>query len=215
MTAIPKFERYTINPKLFVFFNPKTEMVAGVNFTTEDRIGGDIDYIRGNKPSGFFEENNTDRLSTEFSLEHHFGVCSHVSIRNSFNHFKRSIASNGYAFDGTQNGTFMEATYAYHGDKLEWVTGLNLVTDQFREIQMTTTPLRNYDQLTAGFFIQNTWKVHERLHIETGLRGDGVRDYGFALLPRFSALFKFTPALSSRIGGGMGYKAPTIFSDES
>ena len=34
-------------------------------------------------------------------------------------------------------------------------------------------------------------------------------------LPRVSALFKFTPKLSSRIGGGLGYKTPTIFTEES
>jgi iron complex outermembrane receptor protein len=47
------------------------------------------------------------------------------------------------------------------------------------------------------------------------LRGDYVKDYGFALLPRLSLLFKFSSKLSSRIGGGMGYKTPNIFTEES
>ena len=37
LTAIPKFERYTVNPKLFLYINPKTNLNIGVNFTTEDR----------------------------------------------------------------------------------------------------------------------------------------------------------------------------------
>ncbi len=51
--------------------------------------------------------------------------------------------------------------------------------------------------------------------METGLRGDYVKDYGFALLPRISASFKITPKLTSRLGGGFGYKTPTIFTEES
>ncbi len=215
LTAIPKFERYTVNPKLFVFFSPKTTLTAGVNVTTEVRTGGDIAYIKGDNPPGYFEKNNTDRFTSQFHLEHHFGRCSHLSFKNSYNHFKRVITSNGYAFNGTQNGTFSEVTYAYHGEQSEWVTGLNLLTDDFKEEQLTATPLRNYQQLTVGAFVQNTWKVNDKLHIESGVRGDYVKDYGFAFLPRMSALFKFTPKLSSRIGGGLGYKTPTIFTEES
>jgi iron complex outermembrane receptor protein len=40
-------------------------------------------------------------------------------------------------------------------------------------------------------------------------------DYGAVLLPRFSTLFKFSEKLTSRLGGGLGYKAPTIFTEES
>jgi len=215
LTAIPKFERYTINPKLYVFFTPKTELNIGANITTEKRTGGSVDYIKGNDPSAFYEANNTDRYSTQLSFEHHFGKCSHITFKNSFNRFQRAISLPGYVFNATQNGSFTEMTYSSHGVVSEWVTGINLVTDDFKERRLTTTPLRNYNQLTAGIFVQNTWKVNEKFHLETGLRGDGVKDYGFALLPKISALFKFTPKLSSRIGGGLGYKTPTIFTEES
>lgn len=215
LSAIPKFERYTINPKLFVYFSGNTTLTAGVNVTTEKRTGGDMNYIKGDNPAGFFETNNTDRYSTQLSFEHHFGKCSHLTFKNSLNRFQRVISLPGYVFNGTQNGSFTELTYSSHGTISEWVAGINLVTDDFKEQQLTTTPLRNYNQLTAGVFIQNTWKINERIHLETGLRGDGIRDYGFALLPRVSALFKFSSAFSSRIGGGLGYKTPAIFTEES
>ncbi|HWR32823.1 MAG TPA: TonB-dependent receptor [Chitinophagaceae bacterium] len=215
LSAIPKFERYNVNPKLFVFFTSKTIMSVGVNITTEKRTGGDMDYIKGNNPSGYYEFNNTERYSTQFSFEHHFGKCSHFTFKNSLNRFQRVITSPAYAFNGTQNGTFTEATYAYHGNKTEWITGLNLLTDDFREIKLTSTPVRDYQQITFGAFIQNTLKVNEKFNLETGLRTDYVRDYGFAFLPRISALFKLNSKLSSRIGGGLGYKTPAIFAEES
>ena len=98
LTAIPKFERYTINPKFFVYFNDKTELNIGVNMTTEDRTGGDIDFIKGRKSSGFFEENNSDRVSTQFSFEHRFGKSSHITVKNSFNFLKRITSLPPYVF---------------------------------------------------------------------------------------------------------------------
>ena len=38
---------------------------------------------------------------------------------------------------------------------------------------------------------------------------------GLFLLPRVNVLFKLDEHLSSRIGGGLGYKMPTIFNDQS
>ncbi len=40
-------------------------------------------------------------------------------------------------------------------------------------------------------------------------------DYGAVFLPRVSALFQIANGLTSRIGGGFGYKTPTIFTEES
>jgi outer membrane receptor for ferrienterochelin and colicins len=215
LSAIPKFERYTVNPKLFVYFSPATTLTAGVNITTEERTGGDMDFIKGNNPSGYYEKNSSNRFSTQFHFEHHFGKCSHFSFKNSINRFQRQIITPSFIFSGVQNGTFTEATYANHGEKSEWITGLNLLTEDFTEESGLVNPLRSYKQLTVGTFIQNTLKINEKLHLESGLRGDFVKDYGFAFLPRVSALFKFTPKLSSRIGGGLGYKTPTIFTEES
>lgn len=51
--------------------------------------------------------------------------------------------------------------------------------------------------------------------IETGFRGDYQNEYGFFALPRISALFKANQNLTMRLGGGLGYKTPTIFSEDA
>ncbi|HMK20637.1 MAG TPA: TonB-dependent receptor [Chitinophagaceae bacterium] len=215
LTAIPKFERYTVNPKLFFYIKEKTQLMIGGNITTEKRTGGDIEYIDGNKPSGYSERNNTDRYSSQLLLDHHFNDKSQLTFKNSINRFERVIDVTSYVFNGSQTGTFSEAAYSYHGDRSEWTGGVNFVTDHFEEIKLTATPLRNYEQITTGLFVQNNLKVNDKFSMETGLRGDYVKDYGFAFLPRLSMLFKFSSKLSSRIGGGMGYKTPTVFTEES
>ena len=215
LTAIPKFERHTINPKFFFYIKEKTRLMIGGNITTEERTGGDLEFIKGNKPSGYTERNNTDRYSSQLLLDHHFNDKSQFTLKNSINRFKRVIDVTSYVFNGTQTGTFSEATYSYHGERSEWNGGINYVTDHFEEVQLTATPSRNYDQITTGLFIQNNLKVSDKFSMESGVRGDYVKDYGFAVLPRLSMLFKFSSKLSSRIGGGMGYKTPTIFTEES
>ncbi|MFH1528144.1 MAG: TonB-dependent receptor, partial [Bacteroidota bacterium] len=50
---------------------------------------------------------------------------------------------------------------------------------------------------------------------EMGLRLDYNKDYGLFPLPRINLLMKITPDLSSRIGGGFGYKIPSIFTEKA
>lgn len=43
--------------------------------------------------------------------------------------------------------------------------------------------VRDYHYNTVGVFVHNTWTVSEKFTLETGLRGDYVKDYSFELLP--------------------------------
>lgn len=217
LSAIPKFERFTFNPRFFVYPNKNTTISLGVNTAFENRIGGDMHYIKNKPEAGhtYFEKNKTERVSTQFLLDHIFGNHEHFIVKNSLSYFNRNLTTPGYQFDGTQYSTFTEASYANHGEQFEWIAGANLWTDQFKETMPANGPKRNYNLNTVGAFVQNTWKAAEWMHVETGLRADYVMDYGLAFLPRVSALLKFSPAFTSRIGGGMGYKAPTIFTEES
>ena len=215
LTAIPKFERYTVNPNFFWYINDQTDLQIGMNVTNENRTGGDIEFIKGKKANGYSEFNETDRFSTQFSFEKRFENKA-IKLKNSISLFRRLLTEKStYAFSADQVGTFTEFTYSSYNDRSEWIGGINFVTDHFEEAKLTATPLRNYEQITTGLFVQNNFKASDKFSVETGLRGDYVKDYGFAVLPRFSMLFKFSSKLSSRIGGGIGYKTPTIFTEES
>lgn len=217
LTVIPKFERFNFNPKLFFYFNEKTTLNVGVNTVFENRIGGNINFIENESanPNSYFERNKTQRISTQFTLNHGFNERESLIFKNSFNNFNRVVTIPNYVFDGLQNSTFSEINYSYNGDQSQWVTGANLYTDSFTENSTTGFQLRNYNQITYGAFIQNTFKVKKWLTVETGIRTDYVRDYGFSILPRISALFKISDKLNSRFGAGLGYKTPTVFTEES
>ena len=215
-SAIPKFERYTLNPKLFLYLPGKTNINFGINTMLEKRLGGDMLFIEGKGDSthSYFERNNTKRFSTQFTLDHQIKETGNLKLKNSFSYFNRIINGKNYSFNGTQYSSFTEATYVNKKPQTDWVAGINVLTDRFRET-IAAPVLRNYDQTTLGVFVQNTSNISSWLTLETGLRGDYIKDYGFALLPRISALFKINPNFTSRIGGGLGYKPPTIFTEES
>ena len=213
LTAIPKFERYTINPRLF-FYGKNTTADVGVTYITEDRTGGSINYIK-NGSNGFFEKNNTDRITTQFGIAHKLNNNSSLQFKNSYSRFDRVITIPAYIFNALQQSSFSELTWNSKGEKSDWVIGTNVLTEHLKEQIQTADPKRNYHYNTYGFFIQNVWSISNKFILESGLRGDYVNEYGFELLPRVSAMIRVSPKLTTRIGGGFGYKTPTIFTEEA
>lgn len=213
LTAIPEFQRYTINPRLF-FYGSKTTADIGVSYITENRIGGSMNFIKDGSP-GYFEKNNTDRITTQAQLTQRLNERSHLNFKNSYSRFNRLIEIPGFVFQGLQQSAFSEATFNTKSKKMQWVAGVNFLTDDFAEERKSTQVLRDYHYNTVGAFVQNTWSPVESFTLETGLRGDYVEEFGFELLPRISAMLKLTPTLTLRLGGGSGYKTPTLFNEES
>lgn len=217
LSAIPKFERFTFNPRLFLYPSDRTKLNIGLNSTFEDRLGGNIAYIKNpeGNPNGFFEENKTQRISSQFTLDYALKRQREIQVKNSFNFFDRGLTSGDYRFKGLQQSSFSEISLRMDLDNMDWVFGGNVWTENFREEQFGSASLRDYDLNTFGLFLQNTWKTSVKTTIETGLRTDYVDNYGWAILPKAALLYRFSPNLTSRLGGGFGYKAPTIFTEES
>jgi outer membrane receptor for ferrienterochelin and colicins len=217
LTAIPKYNRFILNPKLYVYFNEATTLSAGLNATIESRIGGDIEFIKGNGSAqhSYFEENKTGRYSTQVELAHQLNDNEKLIVRNAVSYYDRKINLPNYRFSGTQISTYSEANYSRHGDKTDWVAGLNFLSDHFNEDQQSNFALRSYNYNTLGAFLQNTWDATEKFTLETGVRGDYHNEYGFFFLPKISGLWKINEHFSTRLGGGLGYKAPSVFTEDA
>ncbi|WP_114936726.1 TonB-dependent receptor [Mucilaginibacter endophyticus] len=217
LSAIPRFNRYTFNPKLFFYINDRTQLIAGINSTVENRIGGDMQYLKGNGDAqhSYFEVNKTGRYSSQLELGHTINDREKFTVKNSLSYFDRSIGLPSYKFSGSQVSSYTEANYAYNSSKTDWVAGINYLTDKFAEDRNSAFALRSYNYGTIGAFVQNTWNATERFTLESGLRGDYHNKYGFFLLPRISGLYKINNHFSTRLGGGLGYKAPTVFTEDA
>jgi outer membrane receptor for ferrienterochelin and colicins len=217
LTAIPKYDRFTLNPKLFFYLGDKTTLTTGINSTIENRIGGDLHYINGDGDNqhSYFEKNKTGRYSTQVAFDHKLNDRESLTVKNSVSYFDRSISLPDYRFSGVQFSTYSEASYTRRSETIDWVAGLNYLSEKFSEDKNNSFPLRSYSYNTVGGFIQNTWDATKKLTIESGLRGDYHNRYGFFLLPRLSALLTISPHFSTRLSGGLGYKAPTVFTEDA
>lgn len=216
-SAIPKYDRWSINPRLFLYLSPNTYGNIGYQAMIENRLGGDMHYIEGtnNGEHSYYERNKTQRHSMQLNFNHLFDADNRFNLKASATYYDRELTLPNYSFIGTQWTSFGELSYAHSSDKTDWVAGVNLWTDNFKEKNPVEELKRDYQQTTLGAFLQADIDITSWLSIEAGLRTDYVIDYGTAILPRLSFLFKPTDKLSSRLGGGLGYKQPTIFTEES
>jgi iron complex outermembrane receptor protein len=214
---IPQQRRFNLNLRLFFQPTAKTKLSLGLNSSFENRQGGFVPQIRGeaNPASNYVETNLSQRVASQFRLDHQLGEGSKLFAKNTVNYFDRQISVPGYAFAGRQVASFTELGYANFTQRREWVVGANLWTERFSERQATQgQPRRDYQLATVGAFVQNTYHLGPRFSVESGLRADHQSQFGFFLLPRVSALLRLGEHFSSRLGGGLGYKTPTIFTEE-
>lgn len=215
-TNLPKTISISFNPKFFYYPSDKTTFWFGLNGTYDDRIGGDITKIESgeNGIHQYTEENISKRVSSQSVYNTQLDSISSLNIKNSLSFFDRKLTIPNFSFDGKQTNTFTEITYNRTSQKSDWIIGANLYTSNFNENDNTSLQ-RDQKNLTYGMFVNNIYDILDNWILETGLRIDYNNDFGFFPLPRVSLLYKNNNGFSSRIGGGLGYKIPDIFTEEA
>ena len=212
---LPQIERYMLNPKFYFYFSEAHLLELGGTFSAEERIGGYIKGIESNEnlSNYYFEENLSERFTSQ--LKYRYKRQNNLfTLKNSISYFDREINLQNYSFKGRQLSTFSEAVYSFISFSGHWLAGLNLYTEDFSDRTATENKQTYYD-ITYGSFLQNNTELSDRLSLETGIRLDYNNDYGFFPLPRINLLIDWGNKIKSRIGGGLGYKIPTIFNEES
>ena len=213
---IPRIRGLTFNPSLFYKFNEKSKLRLTLNATLENRLGGDLQVIDGN-PIGihqFTEENQSERFNYQLSYDSEIDENRSLHFKNSLTFFDREIIEPSFVFSGKQWSSFSEVSYNFGTERSRFITGANLYTDQFDENPLGGLP-RDYSHTTVGAFGQNTFTISDKYALESGMRVDYNEDYGTFALPRLSFLAKFSNNFSIRLGGGLGYKLPTIFTEDA
>lgn len=213
---IPDIKAFTFNPTLFLYPTADSKLRFAINTTFENRLGGNLDAIDRDQGSAneFLQENLTSRFSYQLSYEKNWDKNRSLSLKTSLLHFDRDINQFNYAFNGEQLASFSEASYSFGSQKSSWLIGANFYSDQFKEGDLRTDD-RSYEQNTFGAFIQQDLKINEQWGLESGFRLDYNDDYGWFALPRVALLYKASSKLSYRLGGGLGYKAPSIFTEDT
>ncbi len=220
-SEVPKSNNFTINPKLFYYPNKQTTFILGNSFTNGIMTGGDIEVIKNNADVNhtYFEKNKTLRKITTFELDKKLNEQSSIKLKQSLSLFNRQINIPSYQFLGFNTNAFTDLSYLWKKGKHTLISGYNLLYDYFKDDNKGNL---NSKILTNGFYTQHTYDITEKVKLESGLRIDNAnysnnnfkKNQTF-FLPRVSALFKISDKLNTRIGGGLGYKIPTIFTEQT
>lgn len=221
-TEVPKSNEFVLHPKLFLYPNANTIITIGNSLSKAERTGGDL-YVIENKADSshqYFETNKTLRNISTFELDKELSDNKRLVVKQSFSVFNRTINIPSYTFAGVDYNAYTDVSYITNAHKHALVLGSNFIYNSFREKDNSTN--RDNIARTAGLYAQHTWDATDKVKLESGLRID-VANYKNAVysntevfvLPRVSLLIKFNSKWSSRIGAGMGYKTPTLFTEET
>ncbi len=215
-SEIPETKGLSINPSLFWTINEDTKLRMSINSNLESRFGGDIQVIESNSDTNhtYSIKNNSKRLSYQLNFDHWLNDSTKLNIKNSLAYFNRSLNIPDFEFNGDQWLTFSEASYTTFSSQSEFIIGANFYGDHFNQISDEGEKL-NYGNNTIGLFTQYNREFGNQLTIEGGFRGDYNTQFGFYPLPRVSLIFEINDFLSTRLGGGLGYKTPSIFTEET
>lgn len=216
-TELPRVLAFGISPKLIFNIDRKTTLAVGNSTSFQDRKGGDTFVLNGRADAlhQYFEQNKSIRNITTFNLDHEFADGSRLFVKQSFALFKRDLTTQDYAFSGSQFHSYTDVSYARAYGKHAVVVGGSGVFDKFRELTPRILTPRNETRSSIGLFIQDTVDLTDKLSLEAGFRVDHTKDHGTFVLPRISVLYKFSEHLTTRVGFGLGYKTPTMFTEEA
>lgn len=223
-SELPEARNATVHPKVFFYPDEHTTFSLGNSLTFGESIGGDMSVIDRGPSDGhtYFERNNTLRNITTFEASRRLASGSRVLLKQSLSLFDRKITLADHVFSGLNTNSFTDASYTTQIGSHEVIGGVNLIYDKLRQGENYSGQDLGSRTFTGGIYVQDTWDISEKIIAEAGFRGDFVQyatkvfqENRFFALPRISVLYRATSEISMRAGAGLGYKIPTVFTEQT
>ena len=213
---VPDIKSFFFHPTLFLYPDKQNMISIGYNGVFENRNGGDMLVLKDNADSHhqYFDQNKIFRNTADINWENQISSKDFLTIKATGSWLNREITTHSFGMKARQLSWFSEATYLKKMETNDLVAGINITGEDFVKKLPDSTQLDNYNYATIGVFVQDDWRIDKSFTLETGLRFDHHNQYGNFVLPRLSLLYKINHYFTTRLGGGLGYKIPTVFSSE-
>lgn len=213
---VPDLKSFFFHPKIFLYPNEKNIVTLEYDGTYEDRNGGDMQVLHQTKDNTrqFFIQNKSLRNSIAGTWQNKLNKSDELNFKGLLSFFNRDIISNVFGMKAYQQSFFTELSYLKKWHKHTLVSGINISGESFDKKLPDTSGINSYSNIIFGAFMQDDWKLTPKLTAQTGVRFDYNNGYDPVVLPRLSLLYKFNNRFTSRLGGGMGYKVPSVFTND-
>lgn len=213
---VPSVKSVFVHPRVFLYGGEKSTVILGYTLNYEDRNGGDMRVL--NKTAAaqnqFFIQNKSMRNTADITWERKLDNNAQLTAKASTSFFSRDVNTNVFGMKANQLLWYSEVAYAQKKEHHNYVIGINFNGDDFKKKQPDSSLVPNESSNTVGFFAQDDWKFNNYFTLQAGLRVDAHNRYGAFVLPRLSLMYKMNQEVTMRIGGGLGYKTPTLFNSE-
>ncbi len=213
---VPDLKSFFFHPKIFLYPNEKNIITLEYDGTYEDRNGGDMQVLHQTKDNTrqFFIQNKSLRNSIAGTWQNKLNKTDELNFKGLLSFFNRDIISNVFGMKAYQQSFFTELSYLKKWYKHTLVSGINISGESFDKKLPDSSGINSYSNIIFGAFMQDDWKLTPKLTAQTGVRFDYNNGYDPVVLPRLSLLYKFNNRFTSRLGGGMGYKVPSVFTND-
>lgn len=214
---VPRVRSLTVHPRLFYYPSQHSQLAVGYTGTFESRRGGQQQALRNEAETlggaAYFVNNTSQRHTLDAVYTSDSVGTGRLTLKGALTSFGRDVLTNTVAFKASQTTYYTEASYLHAlGKHNTLVAGANVNGELLRNADGRPTPLLStYTYTTVGVFAQDNWAPAPRFNLQAGLRYDHHNAYGGFVLPRLSALFKLTEALTARLNGGLGYRVPVPY----
>lgn len=211
-----RVQSFFIHPRLFYYPNERQTFTIGYTLTFDNRKGGDMIVLhnKADQSHQFFIQNKSARNNIDATWQYNIRPDEQLNIKANAGFFDRDINTNVFGMRADQASYFSELSYLKKMKQHDLVAGFNFTGEKFTKEYPDSTMFFPYRYNTAGAFVQDDWKISKKWIIQAGIRFDHHNSFGNFFLPRISVLYKINRDLSTRLGGGRGYRVPTPVTNE-
>jgi outer membrane receptor for ferrienterochelin and colicins len=213
---VAQFTRTTVTPRILHRFSDKLSARLSLSFLHEERIGGAINetpILEAPSPP-YTERINTGRFDASSYFDWTPSENQTLSVKLASLLSDRDATFGVSPFTATQNVYFADAQYSLDLPDHLLLLGTGFRIDDFED-RTPGIPPRSYRFAVPSVFLQDEFRASDKVTAIVSGRLDFHDTFGTFFVPRFSVMYRPISSMTLRLGGGTGYKAPTIFVEEA
>lgn len=214
---VPGYEKGTITPKWTYQPTDSLRLMVTGSFFHEDRLGGSVDAPRSAIGAGtpYLESIRSTRVDGALRIDWKLPAGQTLAAKAAGLWLRRDAEYGSVPFDARQSVLYAEGQYTKDWGRQTLLIGAAWFQDKLIDLTPGIGTSRNYRFRTPGLFVQDEWRFASSWRLLTSARIDRHNRYGTFFTPRASLLYRPTDAVTLRLGGGTGFKAPTLFVEEN
>ena len=213
---VAHFTRSTVTPRMLHRLSDDLTIRFGASILDENRVGGAMDEAPrpGLTSLPYTEKISTSRVDASSHIDWRLSSNQAFSMKLAWLLSTRDASFGTTPFNATQTVNFGDGQYTLEVSNHNLLVGSAFRVDDFQD-RTPGNSQRSYRFAVPSVFFQDEIRVSDAFSAVASGRVDFHNIFGTFFVPRFSVMVRPVPTMTLRLGGGTGYKAPTIFVEEA